>query len=101
MAILAGVLVLGNLVFWGWRLATSPFLDPLPELPKNMLWAWERPEDLSFLDCDAIGVAYLAETVILDGRRAGYRPRLQPLKVPDGCPMVAVVRIEAGRARLS
>ncbi|MCP5113196.1 MAG: DUF3142 domain-containing protein, partial [bacterium] len=62
---------------------------------------WERPEDLSFLDCDAVGVAYLAETVILDGRRAGYRPRLQPLKVPDGCPMVAVVRIEAGRARLS
>ncbi|MCP5111730.1 MAG: DUF3142 domain-containing protein, partial [bacterium] len=44
---------------------------------------------------------YLAETVVLDEKRAGNRPRLQPLEVPDGCQIVAVVRIEAGRAKLS
>ncbi|MCP5119543.1 MAG: DUF3142 domain-containing protein [bacterium] len=102
MAILAAVLVAANIAFLVWKSASALVRDdPLAELPRTMLWAWERPEDLSFLDCEQVGVAYLAETVVLDERRVGYRPRLQPLEVPDGCRMVAVVRIEAGRAKLS
>ncbi|MGH9763564.1 MAG: hypothetical protein ACREAC_22255 [Blastocatellia bacterium] len=67
------------------------------ELPRLMLWAWERPEDLSFIDTDRIGVAYLAGTIRVDGSRVVVLPRLQPLKVPDDTQLAAVVRLEAGR----
>ncbi len=64
--------------------------------PRVMLWAWEHPEDLSFLDCADSGVAFLAETIVLDGDRLRVRPRLQPLRVPEACVVVPVVRLEAG-----
>ncbi len=63
-----------------------------------MLWAWERPEDLRFLDCDKAGVAFLAKTIRLGGGGMDVRPRLQPVQVPKGCLTVATVRIEAAEA---
>jgi len=69
--------------------------DPLPSLPRVMLWAWDRPERLMFLDPHAAGIAFLARTV---GWRNGHvesRPRYQPLEVPSGTAMVAVVRLES------
>jgi hypothetical protein len=35
------------------------------QLPAVMLWAWERPEDLSGIDSSRVGVAFLACTVFL------------------------------------
>jgi hypothetical protein len=70
--------------------------NALDRLPRIMLWAWERPEDLSFIDPDEIGVAFLAKTIYLNGGRVESRPRLQPLSVPDSTALVAVVRIESG-----
>src|ERR1700680_2061942 len=64
-------------------------------LPNVILWAWERPEDLRKLDAHRIGVAFLASTVFLSGDTVALRPRLQPLRVPPGTPLVAVVRIES------
>lgn len=64
-------------------------------LPKLMLWAWERPEDLRFLNPEEAGVAYLAGTVILRGGGIEVRPRLQPLRLPPGIRLLAVVRMEA------
>lgn len=64
--------------------------------PSRMLWAWERPEDLRFLDPAKAGVAYLAATIYLE--RDGVvrpEPRRQPLLLPDGVYLVSVVRIEA------
>jgi Protein of unknown function (DUF3142) len=63
-------------------------------VPRLMLWAWERPEDLRFLDPERAGVAFLAGTVRL--RRGGidFRPRLQPLRVSSRTKLVAVIRIE-------
>jgi hypothetical protein len=61
-----------------------------------MLWAWERPEDLSFIDPNQIGVAFLAKTILLKGERVESRPRMQPLSIPDATALVAVVRIESG-----
>ena len=84
------------------RSATPP--TALDQLPPVILWAWERPEDLSFLNPKDVGVAYLAKTLSLRGDRLVVRPRLQPLKVPDGTRMVAVARIESdhsGRPSLS
>ena len=72
--------------------------DPLPALPRVMLWAWERPEDLRFVKPGAAGIAFLARTVWLDGDNVSARPRLQPLRDTPGTPLMAVVRLEsAGR----
>jgi hypothetical protein len=65
--------------------------------PKVFLWAWERPEQLEFIDPRAIGVAFLAETIYLRGESIIERPRLQPLKVPPETTLIAVVRIESVR----
>src|SRR5215470_1689041 len=74
---------------------TSSPAMPLNQLPKIMLWAWERPEDLSFIDPRQIGVAFLAKTIYLRGDKVESRPRLQPLNVPETTALVAVVRIES------
>ena len=37
------------------------------ELPRVILWAWERPTDLHFIDPRQVGVAFLAQTVLLRG----------------------------------
>lgn len=68
-------------------------------LPMAMVWAWERPEDLRSINPRKIGVAFLARTVTLDANRVIVRPRLQPLTVPPGTRLVAVVRIETGRGQ--
>ena len=60
-----------------------------------MLWAWERPEDLRAVDPRTAGVAFLARTLYLSGDAVAVRPRLQPLRVAPGAPLVAVVRIES------
>jgi hypothetical protein len=70
----------------------------LNRLPPIILWAWERPEDLSFLNSSEVGVAYLAKTLRLKGDAVTVRPRLQPLTVPDGTQMIAVARVESDRS---
>jgi len=65
------------------------------QLPATILWAWERPERLDFIDPDRVEVAFLAKTVYLRGDRVISRPRLQPLTLPPGARLVAVARIES------
>ena len=65
------------------------------QLPPTILWAWERPERLDFIDHEKIGVAFLAKTIYLRGDRIVSRPRLQPLTLPPGARIVAVARIES------
>ena len=60
-----------------------------------MLWAWERPEDLRFIDPAKTGVAFLAQTLTLESDEVRFRPRRQPLIVPDGVYLVAVTRIDS------
>lgn len=75
---------------------------PVETLPPVILWAWERPEDLKFIDPHTTGVAYLAKTINLRGDRVTVRPRLQPLQLAPGTKVVAVVRIESdGNATVS
>ena len=70
---------------------------PVDALPPVMLWAWERPEDLTFIDPQKTGVAFLAKTITLRGEKVVARPRLQPLQLPEGTKTIAVVRIETDR----
>lgn len=69
-----------------------------PTQPKVILWAWERPEDLTFIDPQRTGVAFLAKTIYLRGDKVVVKPRLQPLKLAPGTKLVAVVRIETDPA---
>ena len=74
--------------------------DPLPGFPQVFLWAWERPENLEFLDPHAAGVAFLARTVCLRGGGVSVRPRLQPLRYAPGAVLMAVVRVETQDSNL-
>jgi hypothetical protein len=69
--------------------------DPLPGFPRVVLWAWERPEHLEFVDPGAAGVAYLARTISWRDGSLVSRPRLQPLRVRRGAQVMAVVRLES------
>lgn len=64
-------------------------------LPPVILWAWERPEDLEFLDSARFGVAFLAQTLILKGDQVALNPRHQPLKVSPATRLIAVTRVES------
>jgi hypothetical protein len=65
------------------------------QFPTVMLWAWERPEDLSFLDSGRYGVAYLAQTLTLKGDEVVLNLRHQPLKTSPDAKVMAVTRIES------
>ena len=69
--------------------------DPLPAFPRVILWAWESPQNLNFIDPHEAGVAFLAKTLVLGNYRAIDRPRVQPLRVPPGTALIAVVRLES------
>jgi 3-hydroxyacyl-CoA dehydrogenase len=64
------------------------------EMPNKILWAWERAEDLRFIDTKKIGVAFLAQTLLLNTDEVMFRPRRQPLKVSPETYLIAVTRIE-------
>ena len=84
-------------VAWRWG---RPYLlgDSMARCPRIFLWAWERPEDLRFLNPNKTGVAVLAKTLILDGTQIRIYPRLQPIQLPPGITTLAVVRIESASA---
>lgn len=63
--------------------------------PTVVLWAWERPENLLFLEGRDVGVAFLAGTITFDAAETIISPRRQPLEVNDKTPLIAVVRIES------
>ena len=69
----------------------------LSDMPRLVLWAWERPTDLSFIDTQKIGVAFLAKTIRLKANDVTSKPRLQSLDLPEGARVIAVTRIESDR----
>ena len=69
------------------------------QMPRVVLWAWERPTDLTFIDPSQTAVAFLARTIHLQGNEAVTRPRLQPLKLPKGVTVIAVARVESDAAK--
>lgn len=69
----------------------------LASLPPLILWAWERPDKLGFIDPGKVGVAFLAASIHLRGEDVLLKPRLQPLQTPEETKLVAVVRIDTDR----
>jgi hypothetical protein len=69
----------------------------IQKFPPVMLWAWERNEDLRFIDSKETGVAYLAQTLNITKDKVVLIPRQQPLKVNSDTFLIAVTRIETNR----
>ena len=90
---LAAALPLLGLSCNGTRVENRNRIDE-NNFPQTILWAWERPEDLEFLDPQQFAVAFLAQTLILKGDEVIFKPRHQPLKVGPEMRLIAVTRIE-------
>ena len=89
--------VAAGLAALAWAAAGRP--SPAAEaarsaLPERVAWAWERPEDLRFLDPERDAVAVLVQTVRIDATGVAVLGRRQPLVLPAGIAEVAVTRIE-------
>jgi hypothetical protein len=89
---------LSNRGFDPRALTDSSSADRMAGFPRVILWAWERPEDLSFINPREVGVAFLARTLYLRDGGMVMRPRFQPLSVAPETNLIAVVRIESDRA---
>lgn len=76
----------------------SPRFSSEGSKPRIMLWAWEAPGDLRWINSQQIGVAFLAETLTLYDDKVWAKPRLQPLKVNSDTFLTAVIRIESSKS---
>lgn len=64
--------------------------------PATMVWAWERAENLNFIDTKKVGVAALVATIKIDSaKRLVCINRRQALNVPPSAYVMPVVRIES------
>ncbi len=102
--IAALIVMLPSLVaaFVYWRLVRQPKRPPTAaerfyNCPKIILWAWERPEDLRFINTREVGVAVLTNSIHLKGEETFIRPRLQPLQISKDAFVISVTRIETDR----
>jgi hypothetical protein len=93
-AAIASALVCSGVICHGDESRTAVSARTLAGFPRTMLWAWHRPEDLRGLDSQKVGVAFLAATWFLGPDGPRIEPRMQPLLVDPGTPLMAVVRIE-------
>ncbi|RSZ56612.1 hypothetical protein HF313_12485 [Massilia atriviolacea] len=92
------VLLLASLALLTLRMdsSASPVraLHPaLAALPAELVWAWERPEDLRWLPAD-VGVAYVGATVLLQGGQAQVYRRAAPLLLAPGAARVPVLHVD-------
>jgi len=95
---IATIIILLPLLFVAFSARRPATVESLPPV---ILWAWERPENLTFLDPQTTGVAFLAKTITLRDDKTLVKPRLQPLQLAPETKLIAVVRIEIDRALLS
>ncbi|MBS1767092.1 MAG: DUF3142 domain-containing protein [Acidobacteria bacterium] len=84
-----------------WALPLVAFLACTPKgsprmraFPNLMLWAWEAPQDLRFLQGQDIGVAFYAGQLRLRGHDLDRRRRRTPLLTAPSTPLMAVVRVD-------
>lgn len=86
-------------------LALSALLSPLVSisavaseskiaLPNKVIWAWQRPENLQFINPQEFGVAYLACRALLTENKVVYHWRNQSLRLPDKIAVAPTIRID-------
>jgi hypothetical protein len=62
-----------------------------------MLWAWDRSDDLRFIDPHHTGVAFLAATIRVESGEVRIQRRRHPLRVPANTRLLAVAHFAADR----
>jgi hypothetical protein len=67
------------------------------DLPPLVLWAWDRDDDLRFIDPSDTGVAFLAATLTLRGESVVLTPRHNSLALPEDVSRAAVAHVETDR----
>src|SRR5262249_54563484 len=67
------------------------------DMPPLVLWAWDRDDDLRFIDIRDTAVGYLAATLIPRGGRVFLTPRPHPPAPPKGTRLVAVAPVRVDR----
>lgn len=94
--LVAGFILLGNALNFVMPRWFGPGASPMDSQPALFLWAWERPEDLRFLQPADAGIAVLlAHLFIEDAAPPRLERRKQPLLLTPKTPLMAVVRIES------
>lgn len=78
--------------------AQASHRPPVSVSPRIYVWAWERDEDLSYIDPSKIAVAYFAGNIYVQGSNVRFRPRTQKLKLPVSARTIPVFRIESVRS---
>lgn len=66
----------------------------LSRWPQVILWAWQRPSDLSFIDPSRVGVSYLVETIRVGPAGLAVVRNANAVKIPSGVWLMACARIE-------
>ncbi len=66
----------------------------LYKLPKQIVWAWQRPEDLRFLPAN-IGVAYVASSITLENSHVFTQARQHALLVNPSASIIPVVHVDS------
>ncbi len=75
--------------------ASRVFNQPPADQPNITVWAWDRYEDLSFLEGCKASVAFYAGTIFLRDHETLFKPRLHSLKLPKVMKTTPVFRIES------
>jgi hypothetical protein len=86
--------VIGIVALLALGAACRSVKDRLPGFPALVLSTQDKPDNLTFIEPDQAGVAYLAKTIYLQDGQISSVPRTQPLQVGPSVPLIAIVRIE-------
>ncbi len=62
--------------------------------PKYILWAWDVPEDLRFININKFGVAPLVMTIEFEHDHFYFEARHQPIMLPKNVYVLPVIRLE-------
>ena len=89
LAAVALVLVSG----WAGLIGKILYLPWGTNVPETTVWAWERNEDLTFLDPKTTNVAFYAGTIRLRDDHVEFVPRIQKLDLGEEIRRYPVVRI--------
>ncbi len=88
--------LLKSVLLFGLLFVTQIFSQSnrlIVKLPDIVLWAWERPEDMRFIDSHKVAIAFLATSIELSKDGVNVHPRSQPLLIPRDALLIAVTRI--------
>jgi hypothetical protein len=65
--------------------------------PALMVWSWQHNDDLSYLDINKVGVAYLVGRFVINGDTFEFDRNFSRIKLPENIYRVAAVRLEVSK----